>query len=95
MFSIDEATGKPWLRQGALQFDDDGCSVYRTSVLDAMSLPWSAVKEPQYGSLAHSTAGAVRTFRSDFADEPVAGEFDVIPDPLVWRRRPGAEKHTP
>jgi len=76
-------TGTSRLRGGALRFDEDGCSVFRTEVIEALYLPLACITTPIYSAIALTTRGEVEAFRSGLAlDEGSPPEFLVRADPL-------------
>jgi len=52
---MDEATGERRLNWAALEFDDDGCSVYRDSILSMLGLTRVQIVEKPYTSIAETT----------------------------------------
>lgn len=76
-------TGTSRLRGGALRFDEDGCSVFRTEMIALLCLPLACITTPSHPAVALTTRGAVEAFRSGLNMEALSlPEFLVRADPL-------------
>lgn len=60
--TTDEGTGKAVLNWSALEFDEDGCSVYREELLLEDGLNRDAILDPPYVGIATTTAAEVERF---------------------------------
>ncbi|WP_141004727.1 hypothetical protein [Nocardioides humi] len=58
----DEGTGKPVLNWSALEFDEDGCSVYREKLLLEDGLTRDAILDPPYVGIATTMAADVERY---------------------------------
>lgn len=75
--TMDEGSGEPVLNWSALEFDSDGCSVFRESVLLQDGLTAGAIADPPYVGIACTTPDSVRVFAFSYDGGRVAPFFAV------------------
>ncbi|TQK19098.1 hypothetical protein FBY40_1589 [Microbacterium sp. SLBN-154] len=78
----DEGDGTRKLKGGALRWDDDGCSVYRSRILLILGLPKDCIATDAHPAVARTSRALIESFTSGLADTAVRPEFAVVADPL-------------
>lgn len=79
MMVVDDVTGETRISSGAFKLDQDGCSVYRLTVLTARGLDASAVVRAPQNAVVAVTAGTVRAVSLDVRPDPNPPEGDGHP----------------
>jgi hypothetical protein len=79
MMIVDDVTGEARISSGAFRLDHDGCSVYRSAVLDARGLSATAVVRAPQNAVVSVTAAAVRSVSLGVRPDPNPPEGDGHP----------------
>jgi hypothetical protein len=82
-FTVDEGRGgQRVLNWQALRFDEDGCSVYRSAVLEHAGIPEEEILQPDYQYIARAVKAEIDEFTFTFADGSVEQPFEVVASPF-------------